>query len=126
MRCIKILLLCLISFGSIAQHDIIQKATYPKVAMAIYKHESNHGKSKLATKYNNVYGFKGGKRAIGRTPSKYSIYKSKEDSALDYLDFEEKMIRKYNLTTKRLYLSHLSKRYARDKTWINKIKKLMI
>lgn len=126
MKCVTIGLL-LLSLQVSGQHDsLIQQATYPKIAKAISAHESNHEKSVLARSHNNIYGFKYGKRAVGKTKGKYSIYKSKEDSVLDYLDFEKKIIDKYKLHTAEKYLLYLSRRYAADKRWIFKIKKLML
>ena len=121
LKCITLILFSSLCY---AQHEkIIEKAIYPKVAHAIYVHESNRGKSVLARKHNNVYGFKGGTRKIGKTSGKYSIYRKKEDSVLDYLDYERKLVEKYDLRTRDEYLYFLSRRYASDKKWINKIRK---
>ena len=127
MKCVIIGILLLISSVCNAQHDsLITTATYPKIAKAISIHESNYEKSVLARSHNNIYGFKYGKRAIGKTRGKYSIYKSKEDSVLDYLDFEKKIIDKYKLHSAEAYLLFLSRRYAADKGWLRKIRKLML
>jgi flagellum-specific peptidoglycan hydrolase FlgJ len=126
MKWKTVCLLILTSFGVCrGQDSLMHQAIYPKVAIAIYKHESAHGKSKLATQHNNLYGFKYGKRAIGKTRGKYSIYKSKSDSILDYLDFERKIVDKYKLTTREKYLRFLSRRYASDGSWLRKIRKFI-
>lgn len=118
----------LISLKCYGQHDSVikEKAIYPKVAIAIKNHESNNEKSLLARKHNNIYGFKGGTRKIGRTSGKYSVYKNKTDSALDYLDFERKLVEKHNLNTREKYLRYISRIYASDKSWLRKVKKLII
>lgn len=119
------LILILFSFTCNAQ-DILDRATYPKVAKAIKNHESAFEKSTLSKKHNNLFGFKSSSnRVIGKTSSGYSIYSTKDCSKKDYLDFEQRMIKKYNLDTKEKYLKHLSKMYASDKQWLIRIKKLI-
>lgn len=99
-------------------------ARYPCVAYAIYKHESHNGKSELARKYNNLYGFKGGKYNIGRTKSGYSKYASKEESIKSYVFFETTMIEKYNLDTSKKYITFVARRYSAKSQRLNWIKRV--
>lgn len=89
---------------------------YKNIAISICKVESNLGKSKLAKTKHNIYGFKSGKY--------YKSYKNKEHSIQDYLKFETRIIKKYNIINSKHYLITISKFYAEDKiNWLNKIKK---
>ncbi len=100
--------------------DLIDSSSikYKKVAVAIAVHESNHGRSSLARKHNNLYGFKGKKG--------YKKYPSKSASVKDYYVFEQRVIKKYNINSRSEYLSRISRFYASDKLWLKRVKKLII
>lgn len=98
-----------------------EECTYPYIAIAIMNHESAYGKSTLATKYNNLFGFKGGKYASGRTKSGYSTYSSKERSAMAYIYFESRIINKFKISSREQYLNVLNSLYASDPNWKQKI-----
>lgn len=78
------------------------------------KHESNHGKSKLAIKNNNLYGFRG----------KYGYYKynSKKESIIAYKKYESRIIAKYKVSSRDQYLAILSRIYASDSKWLYRVK----
>ena len=100
-------------------------AAYPCIGFAIYQHETGHGKSRLARQHNNMFGIKGTKYNSGRTKSGYSKYTSVLNSVLAYVEYETRLIEKYNLDNSRKYLTFVSKRYARPKertNWLKNIK----
>lgn len=102
-------------------------ATYPCIAFAIYQHETRRGTSVLARKHNNMFGIKGTKFISGRTKGGYSKYSSVLNSVLAYVEYENRMIEKYNLDDAKKYLAFMSKRYpkktkAAQKHWLQKIK----
>lgn len=117
---------CLITGILLINAFVCKGQIYPEVADAISSHESNYRKSRLAKKHNNLFGFKSNSDlVIGKTKGGYSIYKSVEDSKLDYIAFEAKLIAKHNLDTVDKYLKYLSRRYAADPKWTKKIKQII-
>lgn len=104
-------------------------ATFPCVAYAIAKHESNLGKSKLAKRTNNVYGLKSKAYRVGQTKGKYSIYKSVEHSVLAYVEFEKRVIQNNpHVTSGSQYLKYISRFYAHKNhrtIWLKQIKSII-
>jgi uncharacterized FlgJ-related protein len=104
-------------------------AAYPCIAFAIYQHETGHGKSNLARKHNNMFGIKGTKFISGRTKGGYSKYTSVLNSVLAYVEYESRMIEKYNLDNSKKYLTFVARRYARPQertNWLKNIKSHII
>lgn len=105
---------------------------YPKVVLAQAILESNHFKSNVFFKYNNLFGMK----IPSRRPSlnihsksyttTYSSYKSWKESVIDYALFQSTFIFKIN--SEEEYLDYISKNYtnkAYDKVYKNKLQKIM-
>lgn len=100
-------------------------AAYPCIGYAIFMHETGRGKSDLAKDHNNMFGMKGTKFISGRTKGGYSKYKSILNSVLAYVEYESRMIEKYDLNSSKKYLTFVSRRYAKPKErnkWLNKVK----
>lgn len=119
MRCLIILFFVSLQCNAQSVKELIDSSgiVYPKVALAIYKHESNHGRSKLAKNNNNLYGFKSGKY--------YKKYHSKTESIEDYKRFESRIIEKHDINSWSQYLRVIGRIYASDKQWLMKIKKML-
>lgn len=106
-------------------------AAYPCIGYAIFMHETGRGKSNLARQHNNMFGIKGTKYISGRTKGGYSKYNSVLNSVLAYVEYESRMIEKYDLDNAKKYLTFMSKKYPKknkeaQRAWLNKVKSFLI
>lgn len=124
MKYILIFLLSITTvFGGEHIKILKEECRFPRVAIAIMNHESANQTSNLAVKYNNLFGFKGGMYSSGKTKGGYCKYRSKFDSARAYIYFEDRVIKKFKITSRNEYLEVLNKLYAYDPEWKSKILK---
>ena len=121
----KTLILLLISFNLQANSGMYSKLIYPKVAESLSRLETGHFKSKLCSKYNNLFGMKVGTRKfhVGKTKAGYAIYPNKQASIADYAAYEKRMIKKHHISSQRQYILLISKRYGKDKKYAQKLNK---
>jgi uncharacterized FlgJ-related protein len=102
----------------IAKNDIL----FPEIARAQIKHESNYGQSQLAKENNNLFGMRWGylreTTAIGER-NNYAFYSSWQESIRDYKLWQKRYYKGGD------YFKFLDGRYATDKNYIRKIKKLI-
>ena len=101
---------------------------YPKIVLAQAILESGHLNSDNYLNNNNLFGMKKPYRrptiAIGFTEiTNYSIYKSWEDSIIDYALFQSFILSRIKSESE--YFDYLGKHYAEDKTYVMKLKKII-
>lgn len=105
---------------------------YPKVVLAQAILESNHFRSNVFLKYNNLFGMKiPSKRPSLRIHAKsytttYSSYKSWKESVIDYALYQSTFI--FNIKSEEEYLNYISKNYTNakhNKAYKNKLQKIM-
>ena len=105
---------------------------YPKVVLAQAILESDHFKSNVCIKYNNLFGMKIPSRRPSlriRTKSyttTYSSYKSWKESVVDYAFYQSTFI--FNIKSEEEYLDYISKNYTNakhNKAYKNKLQKIM-
>lgn len=97
---------------------------HPEIVFVQAQLESGHFTSDLFLETNNMFGMmKPSQRptlAIGKTPSGFAIYRSWEDSVIDYALYQAYCAK--NLTKKE-YIAHLGKHYAEDPFYATKIER---
>lgn len=88
--------------------------------------ESDHFKSNLAKRNNNLFGMKLPRvretTAIGKGRSGYAKYETWEDSVKDYLHWQNHMVKNKNKTRSE-YFKLLGRIYATDKNYEIKLKR---
>ena len=99
---------------------------YPDVVLAQARLETGNFTSKVFRENNNLFGMKlprvRNTTAIGEQNS-HADYASWRQSIADYKLWQDDVIA--GIKSKRQYLSYLSKNYAEDKKYINKLKKML-
>lgn len=101
---------------------------HPKVVFAQAVHESGTFKSPLARKCNNLFGM----RVPNKRPTLaqkgcnykkfFAKYISWEQSIEDYKLYQDYMLRKKGNMSDNAYLLYISKRYAADPNYVERIK----
>ena len=109
-------------YEKLVQYDI----EYPDIVFAQAVIETGNFTSGLFKSQNNLFGMKmPGRRettAIGKNKNGYAKYINVDDSILDYYLFQQFVMRKKKMTRKE-YLAYISRNYAADKNYVNKINK---
>lgn len=99
---------------------------YPDVVLAQARLETGNFTSKVFKENNNLFGMKlprvRNTTAIGEQNS-HADYASWRQSIIDYKLWQDDVI--VGIKSKRQYLSYLSKNYAEDKKYINKLKQML-
>lgn len=100
------------------------KIQHPHIALAQMKLESGHYQSNLAKENNNYFGMRHPAQRLTvsvKSKNGYAHYRNWAYSILDYALWQRRYA--YNLSEDD-YLTKLSKVYAEDKNYIEKVKKL--
>jgi uncharacterized FlgJ-related protein len=99
---------------------------YPDVVLAQARLETGNFTSKVFRENNNLFGMKlprvRNTTAIGEQNS-HADYASWRQSIIDYKLWQDNMIA--GIKSKKQYLNYLSKNYAEDKKYINKLKQML-
>lgn len=100
---------------------------HPEIVFVQAQLESGHFASNLFLEANNMFGMMMPSQrptlAIGKTPSGFAIYRSWEDSVIDYALYQAYCAK--NLTKKE-YIAHLGKHYAEDPFYTTKIERGLV
>jgi uncharacterized FlgJ-related protein len=99
---------------------------FPDVVVAQAKLETGHFTSKSFTRCNNLFGMKMAKSRLTVASNErygHASYDHWTYSVMDYALFQSTFARK--IRTKDKYLLYLQSNYAEDKTYVDKIKKLI-
>jgi uncharacterized FlgJ-related protein len=101
---------------------------HPDVVFAQAVLESANFTSKLFKTQNNLFGMKLARKrkttAIGKNKNGYAKYNSVDDSIYDYYLFQEYAMRKKEMTKKE-YISYIGRNYAYDKSYVQKLNKII-
>lgn len=95
---------------------LFSNIVYKNVAIAIARHETGNYTSKSYKIKNNLFGFSTNRGVIK--------FQSKQSSINSYINFEKRIIKKYNIKNERQYLDRISRFYshkAHRKKWKQKI-----
>lgn len=104
------------------------KVRFSHIVLAQSLLESNNYKSKLTKTNNNIFGMKVPAQRFTFAENhhdfgNYSKYENIESCILDYKSWQ--MQNAYNITSEEGYFNLLSKIYAEDKEYVQKLKKLI-
>ena len=99
---------------------------FPDIVMAQAKLETGHFTSKSFTKYNNLFGMKIPKSRLTVATGEsfgHARYDHWTYSVMDYALFQSTFARK--IRTRKGYMRYLSRNYAEDESYVQKIGKLI-
>lgn len=103
------------------------KIKFPDIVLAQAKLESGNYTSSNFVKHNNLFGMTipQSRATTGKVAKdcNYSHYDTWEESLYDYALWQERYC--HNIKTKKEYLSYLAKNYAKDSSYIVKIKAML-
>jgi uncharacterized FlgJ-related protein len=96
---------------------------YPEIVMSQIMLESSNLTSRLCLKNNNLLGMTvpSKRSTLALNKSGYAKYKSWFESVLDYKLYQDYILSKNNLDTKKKYIAFLNRNYAKDKRYKNTI-----
>lgn len=94
---------------------------YPEVVMSQIMLESSNLTSRLCIKNNNLLGMTVASKRETTAINKagYAKYRTWIESILDYKLYQDYILSKHNLNTRKKYIAFLHKNYAKDKNYSN-------
>lgn len=128
------LLFYVLSFSSLDKQSVYDSIVqsgikHPDIVFAQAVLESNSFSSKLARRYNNLFGMKKpskrGTTAIGKTRRDYAIYSDWTESVKDYKLYQDFVFRRREMSRSE-YLSWIRRTYSETPTYIQRLNRVLI
>lgn len=118
-----------LSYECVYEQIVEMGIKFPDVVFAQAVLESGNFTSNLFKNHNNLFGMKLPKIretvAIGRVKNGYAKYNSWSESIYDYFLWQNYMLSKKDISTKKDYLVFINKIYAENKSYVRILNRVM-